>query len=77
MAEKVTVSDDAVKADTVQVNTVEETANGIEAVAEIAAHSKTLNNEVSDEFCTNEEYAEKSLIETPCTTFRYIIKMLL
>ena len=77
MADKVTVNGEGLRADIVDVNAaVVEPASGIKAVGKITAHSKAFSDEVSDEFCSNTEYAEseKSLNETPCTKFRFIIK---
>ena len=57
-----------------EVTAVEEEISEIEAVEEIAANSTAANGEVSDEFCTNEEYTEKPPDETPSTTFRFIVR---
>ena len=72
-AEKVIAREDEI-AGTVEVTAVEEEISEIEAVEEIAANSTAANGEVSDEFCTNEEYTEKPPDETPSTTFRFIVK---
>ena len=71
--EKVTSRDDKSE-DSTEVTTGREDPSEIDVVEEIAANFSDLNGEVRDEFCTNEEYAEKSLGGTPSTTFRFIIK---